>query len=120
MPAQHATINLFTSAPLLFIRAYSDQGIYSQTDAELVLPHMRSAVEEQLNLIAHGQADYQAVLQHALDIFKLKFHFFVQQIQRMDELFEVTFSSLAETGKPLSRLVQFFRVKPAKTEHQWD
>ena len=64
---------------------------------------MRSAVEQQLNLIAAGNADFYAVKQHALDIFHLKFCYFVENIQGMDELFEVTFSSLADSGRPLSR-----------------
>ena len=64
---------------------------------------MRSAVEQQLNLIAVGQANFHEVKQHALDIFHLKFRYFVQHIPAMDELFEVTFSSLADTGRPMSR-----------------
>lgn len=64
---------------------------------------MRSAVEEQLNLIAKGLADYGQVLKHALNIFRLKFIFFVQNIQNMDHLFEDTFSLLAQTGRNFSR-----------------
>jgi DNA topoisomerase-3 len=74
-----------------------------QIDSELVLSTMRSAVEKQLNLIAHGQADFEDVLRHAINIFRLKFKYFVENINGMDELFEVTFSSLSASGKPLSR-----------------
>ena len=66
---------------------------------------MRSAVEQQLNLIALGKADYDSVLSHTLEIFKLKFHYFVKNISNMDQLFEDSFSPLASSGKPLSRLV---------------
>ena len=64
---------------------------------------MRSAVEEQLNLIALGKADFNSVLHHTLEIFQLKFHYFVKNIQNMDELFEVSFSPLSASGRPLSR-----------------
>lgn len=49
-------------------------------DAELVLPTIRSAVEKQLNLIAQGRADFRQVLGHTLDVFKRKFHYFVDSI----------------------------------------
>lgn len=65
---------------------------------------MRSAVEEQLNLIALGRADYYAVLQHTVEIFKQKFKYFVHSIEAMDQLFEVSFSPLSASGKAHSRL----------------
>jgi DNA topoisomerase-3 len=76
-----------------------------QIDAELVKPTMRAAVEEQLNLIAEGRVHYEAVLRHAIAIFQRKFKYFVENIVGMDDLFEVTFSPLAASGKPLSRWV---------------
>ncbi|XP_035514774.1 LOW QUALITY PROTEIN: DNA topoisomerase 3-beta-1 [Morone saxatilis] len=93
---------------------------YYKTDAELVLPTIRSAVEKQLNLIALGKANYQQVLQHTLDIFKRKFHYFVDSITSMDELMEVSFSPIAATGKPLSRcgkcrrFMKYIQAKPSR------
>lgn len=76
---------------------------YQKIDPDLVLPTMRSAVEEQLNLIAVGKAEFDSVLRHTIEIFQLKFQYFVKNIEGMDELFEVTFSPLSAGGRPLSR-----------------
>lgn len=76
---------------------------YRLIDEELVLPHMRSAVEEQLDLIAKGRADHRAVVAHTTTVFSAKFKYFVEKIAAMNELFEDSFSSLADTGKPLTR-----------------
>lgn len=76
---------------------------YHSIDSELVLPHMRRAVEEQLNHIATGQADFRAVLQFVLAIFATKYRYFVEHIAAMDQLFEVSFSSLSDCGRPLTR-----------------
>ncbi len=54
------------------------------------LDRSRSAVEEQLDLIAQGKANFRSVLKHTIDVFKLKFQYFVQNIAGMDQLFEVT------------------------------
>lgn len=66
-------------------------------DAELVLPTIRSAVEKQLNLIAQGKADYHQVLGHTLDIFKRKFHYFVDSIAGKTCLFPA--SAAIPTGQ---------------------
>ncbi|XP_058448206.1 DNA topoisomerase 3-beta [Malaya genurostris] len=93
---------------------------YQKIDPELVLPTMRSAVEQQLNLIAHGSADYRLVLKHAVEIFRLKFLYFVQNISNMDILFEATFSSLCSAGKALSRCgkcrryMKYIQSKPSR------
>lgn len=81
---------------------------------------MRSAVEQQLSLIAHGSADYRSVLKHAVEIFRLKFLYFVQNISNMDILFEATFSSLSSSGKALSRCgkcrryMKYIQSKPSR------
>ena len=49
------------------------------------------------------QADFDSVLQHSLEIFGRKFNYFRSGISGMDELFEASFTSVAEGGKPLSR-----------------
>jgi DNA topoisomerase-3 len=93
---------------------------YQKIDADLVLPTMRSAVEQQLNLIAMGKANYDAVLSHALNIFSQKYEYFVQHVGSMDELFEVSFSKLADTGRPMSRCglcnhyMKFVQAKPTR------
>lgn len=80
---------------------------YQKIDPQLVLPTMRSAVEKQLNLIAQGTADFRAVTKHAIEIFRLKFMYFVTNITNMDSLFEVSFSSLSDSGKAHSRCGEF-------------
>ncbi|XP_073954639.1 DNA topoisomerase 3-beta [Choristoneura fumiferana] len=93
---------------------------YQKIDPELVLPTMRSAVEEQLNLIAIGRADYEAVLSHTTEIFRRKFQYFVRSIEGMDQLFEVNFSSLKASGKALSRCgkcrryMRYIQAKPTR------
>ena len=76
---------------------------YLKIDPDLVKPTMRSAVEKQLDLIAQGKADFHSVLSHTLEVFKLKFLYFVTNITGMDQLFEVSFSTLANSGRPFSR-----------------
>ncbi|XP_015173858.1 PREDICTED: DNA topoisomerase 3-beta-1 [Polistes dominula] len=93
---------------------------YQKIDPELVLPTMRSAVEEQLNLIAQGRADFHAVLQHTVEIFRQKFHYFVESIEAMDQLFEVSFSPLSASGKAHSRCgkcrryMKYIQTKPSR------
>lgn len=76
---------------------------YQKIDNDLVQPTCRAALEKQLNQIVEGNADYKTVLSDTIRDFKNKFDFFVENIAAMDELFEVCFTSLAETGKPMSR-----------------
>ncbi|EPB73955.1 hypothetical protein ANCCEY_06964 [Ancylostoma ceylanicum] len=87
---------------------------------------MRAEVEKQLNLIAQGMADYHAVRDHALEMFRMKFVYYVKNIAQVDTLFEgylldfhsalflvsstkvrigsaASFTSLSDSGKPFSR-----------------
>lgn len=59
---------------------------------------VRSHVEQQLSLVAKGQADKAAVVAHTLRQFQQKFLYFVAKIARMDALFEASFSPLASSG----------------------
>lgn len=93
---------------------------YQKIDPELVLPTMRSDVEKLLNLIAAGSADFRSVLQHALQIFRMKFQYFVSNIADMDSLFEASFASIADSGRAFSRCgkcrryMKYIQTKPAR------
>ena len=50
--------------------------------------------------------DYDLVLEHTIDIFCQKFEYFKSNIEEMDELFEASFSSVAETGRLFSKCGQ--------------
>lgn len=76
---------------------------YQKIDRELVEATMRSALEAKLNLIARNEADFNTVLRETLDVFSAKFVNFTTNIEAMDQLFEVSFSPLAATGKAMSR-----------------
>ena len=90
---------------------------YQKIDQELVLPTMRSSVEGTLNLIAQGKANFDDVLSHTIEIFSKKYSFFEKCITNMDELFEVSFTKLADSGKALSRCgkcVRYMKLVSAK------
>jgi DNA topoisomerase-3 len=76
---------------------------YQKIDNDLVLPTSRAALEKELNEIANGRVNFETVLKKTIEEFRNKFIHFVDNIQAMDELFEVSFSSLADSGKPISR-----------------
>lgn len=76
---------------------------YQRIDSELVLPNSRANVEKILNQISKGERDYRSVLKEIIAMYKAKFKFFIDNIHLMDELFSVSFTKLAESGKPFSR-----------------
>ena len=68
-----------------------------------MLPKVRAHIEAEIGRIAVGEADAGVVVRHSLDNFLKKFQFFVEEIQRMDDLFELSFSKITELGKPISK-----------------
>ncbi|CAI0397667.1 unnamed protein product, partial [Linum tenue] len=76
---------------------------YQCIDPDLCLPDIRSFIEQQIMLVAKGQADHSRIVLHVLQQFKQKFAYFVKQIDNMDALFEAQFSPLADSGRALSK-----------------
>ena len=76
---------------------------YHQIDSSLVLPRVRSDIEDQCSKIAKGQASKEDVVKRALELFRSKFELFVKDIGKMDILFGSSFSKLEDIGKPFTR-----------------
>ena len=76
---------------------------YQRIDPDLVKPTMRSEIEKQFDLIATGRANYDIVLAHAVSAFQAKFKYFVENTDYMDQLFELSFTKLSDTGKSISK-----------------
>ncbi|GER28790.1 DNA topoisomerase [Striga asiatica] len=76
---------------------------YQVIDPDLCLPDIRSFIEQQISLVAKGQADHGFVVKHVIEQFRRKFSYFVKQIEKMDALFEAEFSPLANSGRVLSK-----------------
>lgn len=93
---------------------------YLRIDPALVLPEVRATIENFCNLVAKGEATKQQVVSHSLRNFAAKFDYFCANIERMDSLFEASFSPLAATGKYLckcgkcSRYMRFIPLKPQR------
>jgi DNA topoisomerase-3 len=69
---------------------------YASIDEELALPTVRAHIEKQLDLIAEGKADKNAVVSQALMQIKAKFVHFEKNIAIVDNLFEASFASPKE------------------------
>lgn len=76
---------------------------YHRIDSSLVLPQVRSDIENQCNKIAKGFAGKDEVVDKAVNLFREKFDFFVHNVDKMDVLFGASFSKLEEVGKPFTR-----------------
>lgn len=98
---------------------------YHSIDSSLVLPRVRSDIENQCNQIAKGLASREDVVRRALALFKGKFEFFVQSIEKMDVLFGSSFSKLEDVGKPFTRCgltrryLQFIPGPPQRLYNKW-
>jgi DNA topoisomerase-3 len=98
---------------------------YHQIDSSLVLPQVRSDIENQCNKIAKGLASKDAVVRNALALFRGKFDNFVQKIERMDILFSSSFSKLEDVGKPFTRCgltrryLQYIPGPPTRLYNKW-
>ena len=60
-------------------------------------------MENKISKIATGKVHFESVLSEELNIFRNKFKEFTENIEKMDHLFEVTFSPLDSSGKPFSK-----------------
>ncbi|PSS35638.1 DNA topoisomerase [Actinidia chinensis var. chinensis] len=93
---------------------------YQCIDPDLCLPDIRSFIEQQITLVANGQANHSLVVQHVIQQFKRKFSYFVKQIDEMDALFEAQFSPLSDSGRLLSkcgkclRYMKFISSQPSR------
>lgn len=76
---------------------------YRMIDQELCQPTTRAQIERELGLIAKGQAEYRDIVSNATRMFLQKYDYFVENLCKMDELFEVCFTALSDTGKPFTR-----------------
>lgn len=65
---------------------------FLQIDPELVLPRVRRSIEEECKLVARGEARYDDVLDHALDLFTKKYDYFVKNVGKLDALFSMHYS----------------------------
>lgn len=88
---------------------------YQIIDPELCRPQVRAHVERQLDLVAKGLAEKDAVVAHSLMEFTQKFHFFVSKIARMDTLFELSFSPLSSSGFIPCKTIHAFTVTPCRS-----
>ena len=92
---------------------------YLRIDPALVLPDVRAAIEQFCNQIAKGEASKDIVIAHSLINFEQKFRYFMTNIERMDALFEASFSPMAATGKFLSKCgkcLRYMRYIPLKPQ----
>ncbi|KAF9606087.1 hypothetical protein IFM89_023110 [Coptis chinensis] len=93
---------------------------YQTIDPDLCLPDICSFIEQQITLIAKGQANHSCVVEHVLQQFRQKYSYFVKQIENMNALFEAQFPPLADSGRLLTkcgkctRYMKYISVQPSR------
>ena len=93
---------------------------YHRIDSDLVLPLVRSAIEEQCNHIAKGEANKEEVVDQALSNFIAKFEYFRDNITKMEELFSTSFATIEAAGQVFTRcgftkrFLNFIKGPPAR------
>jgi DNA topoisomerase-3 len=98
---------------------------YHRIDSSLVLPQVRSDIEDQCNMIAKGLATKEEVVERAIKLFREKYNVFVSNIDKMDVLFGTSFSKLEDICKPFTRCgftrryLQFIAGPPARLYNNW-
>lgn len=60
-------------------------------------------MEKKISMISSGKVHFEDVLRDEVNLFRNKFMEFTDKIEKMDQLFEVTFSPLDSSGKPFSK-----------------
>jgi DNA topoisomerase III len=98
---------------------------YHAIDSTLVLPQIRSDIEDQCAKIAKGIASRDEVVAKAIELFSGKFDYFVKNIHKMDVLFASSFSKLEDIGKPFTRCglsrygEDLTLIKPGTNVQKW-
>mmetsp|Transcript_13705 Transcript_13705/g.54233 ORF Transcript_13705/g.54233 Transcript_13705/m.54233 type:complete len:445 (-) Transcript_13705:54-1388(-) len=94
---------------------------YYRIDPELVLPIVRATIEKYIGLIAEGEATFEEVVPHSLEVLHNKFLYFQRKIGFMDSLFEANFSTIVQTAPKFrskcgkcNRFMNFLDLKPAR------
>ena len=103
---QSANVSSYQSGNSTYSRVYSfaNNSIRLQAiDPELAKASLRADMEKKISMIASGKIHFEDVLREELVTFRKRFKEFTEKIEKMDQLFEVTFSPLDSSGKPFSK-----------------
>jgi DNA topoisomerase-3 len=72
---------------------------YKEIDPELVSAELRSNIEKNVELISKAEKDIDSVLKLVLGIFKQKYDFFIQNIERLDDHFSQIYGTFMDSLK---------------------